>query len=41
MDALRAAFGDLAAGVPEVIRHLETDPAAAYFDQVSQADMPR
>ncbi|MER5338441.1 FAD-dependent monooxygenase [Micromonospora sp. NPDC002717] len=41
VDALRAAFGDLAAGVPEVIRHLETDPAGAYFDRISQVDVPR
>ncbi|MEV6925309.1 FAD-dependent monooxygenase [Dactylosporangium sp. NPDC051485] len=41
VDALRAAFGDLAAGVPEAIRHLEQDPAGAYFDRVSQVVMPR
>lgn len=41
VDALRAAFGDLAAGVPEAIRQLATDPAGAYFDRVSQVDMPR
>ncbi|WP_043962995.1 MULTISPECIES: FAD-dependent oxidoreductase [Micromonospora] len=41
VDALRAAFGDLAGGVPEAIRHVETDPSSAYFDRVSQVDAPR
>ncbi|MFJ2082952.1 FAD-dependent oxidoreductase [Micromonospora chokoriensis] len=41
VDAIRATFGDLAGGVPEAIRHLETDPAGAYFDRVSQVDSPR
>jgi 2-polyprenyl-6-methoxyphenol hydroxylase-like FAD-dependent oxidoreductase len=40
VDALGAAFGDLGGGVPEAIRHLENDPAAAYFDAVSQVVMP-
>ncbi|TDC72522.1 FAD-dependent oxidoreductase [Micromonospora sp. KC606] len=40
-DALGAAFGDLGAGVPEAIRHLESDPTGAYFDAVSQVVMPR
>jgi len=39
--ALGAAFGDLRGGVPEAIRHLEKDPAGAYFDTVSQVVMPR
>ncbi|GAB4101865.1 FAD-dependent monooxygenase [Micromonospora taraxaci] len=41
VDALRATFGDLAGGAPEAIRHLQTDPAGAYFDRVSQVDSPR
>jgi 2-polyprenyl-6-methoxyphenol hydroxylase-like FAD-dependent oxidoreductase len=41
VDALRAAFGDLAGGVPEAIGQLENDPGAAYFDGVSQVVMPR
>ncbi|MGW4682489.1 FAD-dependent oxidoreductase [Micromonospora taraxaci] len=41
VDAIRATFGDLAGGVPEAIRHLQTDPAGAYFDRVSQVDSPR
>jgi 2-polyprenyl-6-methoxyphenol hydroxylase-like FAD-dependent oxidoreductase len=41
VDALRAAFGDLNAGVPEAIRQLADDPAGAYFDRVSQVTMPR
>ena len=41
VDALGAAFGDLGGGVPEAIRHLEKDPAGAYFDAVSQVVMPR
>lgn len=41
VDALGAAFADLAAGVPGVLRHLRADPAAAYFDRVSQVVMPR
>jgi 2-polyprenyl-6-methoxyphenol hydroxylase-like FAD-dependent oxidoreductase len=41
VDALRAAFGDLAAGVPDAIRQIEKEPASAYFDQVSQVVMPR
>jgi 2-polyprenyl-6-methoxyphenol hydroxylase-like FAD-dependent oxidoreductase len=41
VDALGAAFGDLGGGVPDAIRHLEKDPAAAYFDAVSQVVMPR
>lgn len=40
VDALGAAFGDLGGGVPDAIRHLEKDPAAAYFDAVSQVVMP-
>lgn len=41
VDALRAAYGDLAAGVPDAIRYLEKDPASAYFDRVSQVVTPR
>lgn len=41
VDALGAAFGDLGGGVPDAIRHLEKDPAGAYFDAVSQVVMPR
>jgi 2-polyprenyl-6-methoxyphenol hydroxylase-like FAD-dependent oxidoreductase len=41
VDALGAAFGDLGGGVPEAIRHLEKDPAAAYLDAVGQVVMPR
>ena len=41
MDALGAVFGDLSAGVPDAIHHLEKDPAGAYFDAVSQVVMPR
>jgi 2-polyprenyl-6-methoxyphenol hydroxylase-like FAD-dependent oxidoreductase len=41
VEALGAAFGDLAAGVPEAMRQLEKDPAGAYFDAVSQVVMPR
>ncbi|MEH0937641.1 FAD-dependent oxidoreductase [Micromonospora psammae] len=41
VDALGAAFQDLAAGVPEALRHLEKDPTSAYFDRVSQVVMPR
>ncbi|MEU7675218.1 FAD-dependent oxidoreductase [Micromonospora taraxaci] len=41
VDAIRATFGDLAGGVPEAIHHLQTDPAGAYFDRVSQVDSPR
>ncbi|MFF4878697.1 FAD-dependent oxidoreductase [Micromonospora sp. NPDC000668] len=41
VDALSATFGDLGAGVPDAIRHLEKDPADAYFDSVSQVVMPR
>ncbi|MER7417416.1 FAD-dependent oxidoreductase [Micromonospora peucetia] len=41
VDALGAAFGDLGGGVPDAIRHLEEDPAGAYFDAVSQVVMPR
>ncbi|MGC4850519.1 FAD-dependent oxidoreductase [Micromonospora sp. DT15] len=41
VDALRAAFGDLAGGVPDAIDHLAQDPASAYFDAVSQVVMPR
>ncbi|MFC7545206.1 FAD-dependent oxidoreductase [Plantactinospora sp. GCM10030261] len=41
VEALRTAFGDLAAGVPEALRHLETDPGSAYFDRVSQVRVPR
>jgi len=41
VDALRAAFGDLGGGVPDALRHLEQDPAGAYFDAVSQVVMPR
>ncbi|MET7865007.1 FAD-dependent oxidoreductase [Micromonospora taraxaci] len=41
VDAIRATFGDLAGGVPEAIRHLQTDPAGAYFDRVSQVHSPR
>ncbi|GAB3840958.1 FAD-dependent monooxygenase [Micromonospora andamanensis] len=39
--ALRAAFGDLAGGVPEAIRDLEADPGNAYVDRVSQVDLPQ
>ncbi|MEV6815246.1 FAD-dependent oxidoreductase [Micromonospora sp. NPDC051296] len=39
--ALSAAFGDLGAGVPDAVRHLEKHPADAYFDAVSQVVMPR
>ncbi|MCX4385817.1 FAD-dependent oxidoreductase [Micromonospora peucetia] len=41
VDALGVAFGDLGGGVPDAIRHLEKDPAGAYFDTVSQVVMPR
>ncbi|HEX8630287.1 MAG TPA: FAD-dependent oxidoreductase [Catenuloplanes sp.] len=41
VDAIGATFGDLGAGVPNAIRHLENDPAGAYFDAVSQVVMPR
>ena len=41
VEALGAAFGDLAAGVPAALRHLADDPAGAYFDRVSQVVMPR
>jgi 2-polyprenyl-6-methoxyphenol hydroxylase-like FAD-dependent oxidoreductase len=41
VDALGAAFGDLGGGVPDALAHLEKDPAAAYFDAVSQVVMPR
>jgi 2-polyprenyl-6-methoxyphenol hydroxylase-like FAD-dependent oxidoreductase len=41
VDALDSAFGDLGGGVPDAIRHLEKDPAGAYFDAVSQVVMPR
>jgi 2-polyprenyl-6-methoxyphenol hydroxylase-like FAD-dependent oxidoreductase len=41
VQALGAAFADLGAGVPDAIRHLERDPADAYFDAVSQVVMPR
>jgi 2-polyprenyl-6-methoxyphenol hydroxylase-like FAD-dependent oxidoreductase len=41
VDALRAAFGDLTAGVPDAIRHLDNDPASAYFDRISQVVTPR
>ncbi len=41
VQALTAAFGDLGGGVPDAIRHLEKDPAGAYFDAVSQVAMPR
>ncbi|MEW2476263.1 FAD-dependent oxidoreductase [Micromonospora gifhornensis] len=41
LDALRAAFADLGGGIPEALRQLATDPASAYFDQVSQVVMPR
>jgi 2-polyprenyl-6-methoxyphenol hydroxylase-like FAD-dependent oxidoreductase len=41
VDALGAAFGDLGGGVPDALRHLEKDPAGAYFDAVSQVVMPR
>jgi len=39
--ALRAAFGDLGAGVPDAIRQVERDPAGCYFDRVSQVIMPK
>ncbi|MFZ3561250.1 FAD-dependent oxidoreductase [Streptomyces sp. BH055] len=39
--ALRGAFGDLHAGVPDALRHLEEHPETAYFDSVSQVVMPR
>ncbi|MFG3705849.1 FAD-dependent oxidoreductase [Micromonospora sp. NPDC047670] len=39
--ALDAMFGDLGAGVPDALRHLEKDPSDAYFDAVSQVVMPR
>jgi len=39
VDALGEAFGDLAAGVPEAIGQLRTDPTGAYFDRVSQVDL--
>ncbi|MEG3636955.1 FAD-dependent oxidoreductase [Micromonospora palythoicola] len=39
--ALRAAFGDLAGGVPEALRDLEADPGVAYFDRVSQVKVPQ
>ncbi|MFJ3232910.1 FAD-dependent oxidoreductase [Streptomyces sp. NPDC086787] len=41
VEALRGAFGDLSAGVPDAIRHLEKDPGVAYFDRVSKVEMPR
>jgi 2-polyprenyl-6-methoxyphenol hydroxylase-like FAD-dependent oxidoreductase len=41
VDALGAVFGDLGAGVSDAIRHLERDPAGAYFDEVSQVVMSR
>lgn len=37
--SLKAAFGDLGGGVPDVLRQLEGDPGAAYFDSVSQVVM--
>ncbi|MFC4562475.1 FAD-dependent monooxygenase [Nocardiopsis mangrovi] len=39
--ALAAAFGDLGGGVPHALRRLAADPAAAYFDSVSQIAMDR
>ncbi|MFC3997654.1 FAD-dependent oxidoreductase [Nocardiopsis sediminis] len=39
--ALTAAFGDLGGGVPDALRRLRADPAAAYFDSVSQVAMDR
>ncbi|WP_405166556.1 FAD-dependent oxidoreductase [Nocardia sp. NBC_01499] len=39
--ALREIFGDLGGGVPDVLRHLESDPDTAYFDSVSQIVMDR
>ena len=41
LDAVGAAFADLAAGVPEALRQLAKNPADTYFDQVSQVVMPR
>lgn len=41
VDALGAAFGDLGASIGDALRHLEKDPAGAYFDSVSQVVMPR
>ncbi|WP_121162789.1 FAD-dependent oxidoreductase [Micromonospora pisi] len=41
VDALGTAFGDLGGSVPDAIRHLEKDPAGAYFDAVSQVVMPQ
>lgn len=41
VEALDAAFGDLAGGVPEAIRQLRTGPGGAYFDRVSQVKMPQ
>ncbi|MEY9854638.1 2-polyprenyl-6-methoxyphenol hydroxylase-like FAD-dependent oxidoreductase [Catenulispora sp. GAS73] len=40
VDALRGSFGDLAAGVPDAIRHLEKDPSIVYFDRVSKVVAP-
>lgn len=40
VEALRASFGDLAAGVPDALRHLEKDPSIAYFDRVSKVVAP-
>ncbi|SCF29062.1 FAD-dependent oxidoreductase [Micromonospora chokoriensis] len=41
VDAIHATFGDLAGGVPDAIRHLQTNPGGAYFDRVSQVDSAR
>ncbi|TDC40978.1 FAD-dependent oxidoreductase, partial [Micromonospora sp. KC213] len=41
VDALGTAFGDLGGGVPDVLHHLAQNPAAAYFDAVSQVIMSR
>lgn len=38
--ALRAAYGDVAVGIPDAIRQLERDPDNAYFDSVSKVVMP-
>ncbi|MFI5842651.1 FAD-dependent oxidoreductase [Catenuloplanes sp. NPDC051500] len=39
VEALGAAFADVAGGVPEALRQLRADPAQAYFDQTTQIDV--
>ncbi|WP_198406967.1 FAD-dependent monooxygenase [Nocardia terpenica] len=38
---LTAAFGDLHGGVPQVLRRIESDPGAVYFDELSQVRLDR